>query len=337
MSPSSPAVPSSFAHAVIRWSAADLGPGAARSPSARRSRSPRPPLHPGVLRRGLPPFFAFFGATSITARAIAARSPPGVSRPPGPAPPASAARASSSSSSKVAPAMISALTGRSCRRPAPPWCRAGGGAGSGPCRSGYRPGPGTPPARRDLVRGELRVQPARGSAGPAPRSRPACGRPRALRPGPTRTAPDSSPSETPANRSSSPAASAATASCAQPGSTSSGIPGRTRPPGWTTRRENPRGAGLARAAPPGGGRLHGQQLVGGSLADLGELLRGERSEVRELLRLGRVVVLAGPVQPAVSRSGSPSSQAGARPTQGPREPIAGAWSTTRSEDQVCRT
>ena len=55
--------------------------------------------------------------------------------------------------------------------------------------------------------------------------------------------------------------------------------------------EDPRGAGLARAPPPGGGRLHGEQLIGGGLADLGQLLRGERLEVL-------VLVLAGAPRPA---------------------------------------
>ena len=58
-----------------------------------------------VSRRSL----AFFGAALITARAIAARSPAGVSRAARSSTSASAARASSSSSSTVAPAMISAL------------------------------------------------------------------------------------------------------------------------------------------------------------------------------------------------------------------------------------
>jgi len=54
-----------------------------------------------------------------------------------------------------------------------------------------------------------------------------------------------------------------------------------------------------RAAPPGAGRLDGEQLIGGSLADLGELLRRERIEVLVLLFLRRLVVLAGQVQPGL--------------------------------------
>ena len=60
--------------------------------------------------------------------------------------------------------------------------------GPGPIRL-VRPGPGLPQRVGDLVRGELRVQPARGSGGPARRPRPACGRRRGPRPGPRRTAP----------------------------------------------------------------------------------------------------------------------------------------------------
>jgi hypothetical protein len=62
-------------------------------------------------------------------------------------------------------------------------------------------------------------------------------------------------------------------------------------------REDPRRAGLARAAPPGGGRLHGQQLVGGGLADLGELGRRERGVILVFLGFGGLVLLADPVQP----------------------------------------
>jgi hypothetical protein len=63
--------------------------------------------------------------------------------------------------------------------------------------------------------------------------------------------------------------------------------------------EDPRRAGLARSAPPGGGRLDREQLIGGRVADLGQLLLGERGVVLVLFRLGRLVELAGPVQPAV--------------------------------------
>ena len=49
------------------------------------------------------------GATSITARVIAARSPGGVSAPARPSTSASAAPARAGSSSTVAPAMITAL------------------------------------------------------------------------------------------------------------------------------------------------------------------------------------------------------------------------------------
>ena len=110
MSPSSPAWPSSFAQAVIRWSAARTSAGgssrpiSAALPESSVHRSTRMSLA-AVSRRS----FAFFGATSITARAIAARSPPGVSRAARSSTSASAARASSGSSRPVALAMIWAL------------------------------------------------------------------------------------------------------------------------------------------------------------------------------------------------------------------------------------
>jgi hypothetical protein len=43
-----------------------------------------------------------------------------------------------------------------------------------------------------------------------------------------------------------------------------------------------------------------EQLIGGGLADLRQLVRGERLEVLELLVLGRLVVLADPVQPRLA-------------------------------------
>ena len=63
--------------------------------------------------------------------------------------------------------------------------------------------------------------------------------------------------------------------------------------------EDARGAGLPGAAPPGGGRLHGEQLIGRRLADLRQLLRGERFEAPVLVRLVlavALVLLAEPVQ-----------------------------------------
>jgi hypothetical protein len=68
--------------------------------------------------------------------------------------------------------------------------------------------------------------------------------------------------------------------------------------------KDPRRAGLARSPPSGRGCFHGQQLIGGGLADLGELVRGELREVPVLLVPGRVVVLAGPVQPGLPFRGA---------------------------------
>ena len=69
--------------------------------------------------------------------------------------------------------------------------------------------------------------------------------------------------------------------------------------GRLAKREDPRGAGLAGSAPPGRGRLHGEQLIGRRRLDLGELLGGERLDVPVLVRLifgVALVLLAEPVQ-----------------------------------------
>jgi len=110
MPPSTPALRSSLAHAVTRWSAASTCAGGSSRPAspafplASAHRSTRV-LSASCSRR----FFALPGATSITARAIAARSPGGVSSPARPSTIASATRASAGSSTAVAPAMIIAL------------------------------------------------------------------------------------------------------------------------------------------------------------------------------------------------------------------------------------
>ena len=95
MSPSSPAFFSSRAQAVIRWSA--VSTSAAGSSRPIRAAFPESSAHrctrasrAATSRR----FLAFSGAASITARAIAARSPPGVRRPARPSTSASALRAS---------------------------------------------------------------------------------------------------------------------------------------------------------------------------------------------------------------------------------------------------
>ena len=102
------------AQAVIRWSAARTSAGGSSRPisaafpesSAHRcTRASRA----ATSRR----FLAFSGAASSTARAIAARSPPGVSRPARPSTSASALRASAGSSTAAARAMISTFDARS--------------------------------------------------------------------------------------------------------------------------------------------------------------------------------------------------------------------------------
>jgi len=111
MVPSSPARFSSFAQAVTRWSAASTcaggssRPASAAFPESSAHRSTRA-SRAACSRR----FFALPGATSMTARAIADRSPPGVSDPARPSTSASAARASPGSSTAVAAAMISAFS-----------------------------------------------------------------------------------------------------------------------------------------------------------------------------------------------------------------------------------
>src|SRR5262245_50305953 len=47
--------------------------------------------------------------------------------------------------------------------------------------------------------------------------------------------------------------------------------------------EHTRGPGLARPAPPSRGCFYSEQLIGRRLADLGELVEGERLEVPELV------------------------------------------------------
>ncbi len=113
MSPSSPAALSCRAQEVIRWSAARTSAGGSSRPI--NAALPESSAHcctrasrAAASRR----FLALPGATSMTARAIAARSPPGVRRPARPSTIASAARASPGSSSAVAAAMICALSSR---------------------------------------------------------------------------------------------------------------------------------------------------------------------------------------------------------------------------------
>jgi hypothetical protein len=70
-----------------------------------------------------------------------------------------------------------------------------------------------------------------------------------------------------------------------PSSSAALVPGRSPP----------------RAPPPGGGRLHGQQLIGGGLADLGQLLRRERLDVLVLVLLLLAVALVPLAQPVQRR------------------------------------
>jgi hypothetical protein len=113
MLPSSPAFFSCLAHQVTRWSAARTSAGgssrptSAAFPESSAHRSTRASLAASSRR-----LRAASGATCMTARAIAARSPPGVSVPARSRTRASAARASSGVRSRVAAAMIRACFSR---------------------------------------------------------------------------------------------------------------------------------------------------------------------------------------------------------------------------------
>jgi formate hydrogenlyase subunit 5 len=94
----------------------------------------------------------------------------------------------------------------------------------------------------EVFTGDILTDPAGpGYAGPAPRPRRACGRARASRPGPRRTPPRSAPPPTPRRTGRPPPRRrqrpppGPRSRAARPGPS----PGRTRPPGWTTRRERP--------------------------------------------------------------------------------------------------
>jgi hypothetical protein len=93
--------------------------------------------------------------------------------------------------------------------------------------------------------------------------------------------------------------------------------------------EDPRRAGLARAAPAGAGRYDGEQLIGGRLADPGQLLRGQRSVVLAFPCQRRLVVLAGQLQPGLPfRVAVQPGEILVPP--GVRGNRFEAWSTTRS-------
>ena len=239
MLPSSPASRSSPAHQLICWSAARTSSGGSSQPI--RAALPESSAHrstraflAAVSRRSL----AFSGATSITARAMAARSPPGVSRAARSRTFASAARASAGSSSAVAPVMSSALNrvmvpsrsaamvpgsrvcrvwARSSRHPARPRDSASAWASWSAAYSSQVSGIRAGPSGSQPGLGLRRIS----SAAAASLRAAACASTRSH----AHSTPISSASETPAKPSSPAAASAATARPAQPGSTSSDIPG----------------------------------------------------------------------------------------------------------------
>ena len=232
----------------------------------------------------------------MTARAIAARSAPGVSRP---------------------PVQHLGLGGGRLVRVQ----QRGGGCdglglvpGDDPVQQ-RRPRAGQPGAERireaqqgagvaagvgqgagQLIGGELRVLRPGIAAAQLGDGGQLAGRGVRLDPVPGAPRPASSASDTPANPSSPPqAASAAAARPAQPGSTSSAIPGPNPAAGLADSPGNTRDR-LARPAPPGSGRLDREELIGGRLLDLGQLRRREGLVIPVVIQLGWLVFLADPVQ-----------------------------------------
>ena len=235
----------------------------------------------------------------MTARAIAARSPAGVSRAARSSTSASAARASSSSSSTVARAMISALyretvpsssaaavpgrrAGRVCAIPIRLSARARDSPSAHATWSAVNSASSSPGFRRasSAIAASLRA-----CAWASTRSHP-------------HITPISSASETPPNRASSPAAaSAATASRRSPAARPGSCPGRTPPPGWPTRRGR---SARSRAAPALAARWRPPWRRAAHQRpprDLGQLLGREgASHVLVLLLAVALVPLAQPVQ-----------------------------------------
>ena len=337
MPPSSPALRSSAAHqAVIRSSVAQHlieGQLAAHQRGVARVLGHRcPPGRTWPRSRGAS--WPSSGATSITARAIAARSPPGVSR---------AARSSTSClggaglgriEQAVAWTMIRPCYRETSRRAAPRRCQAGRvcRCSARSTRSSARTG--TPPAR-------TRPGPAVNSASSAAGFRPGqlrdhgqlAARRRGPRPGPTRTAPRSARPRTPRRTAVRPRGGvggdrqAARSRAARRGPS----PVRTRPPGWTTRR------GTTRAEPgwPGPRRpvlaastassssAAAARISASSSAVNGSNPRTRPPRPRGSPRPARRAAQATPRAPAAV-IGSRSSQARSSSRRGPRGPVTRA-------------
>ncbi len=285
MSPSSPAFLSSVAHQVIRWSAASTSAGgssrpiSAALPESSRHRCTRASRW-ACSRR----LRALSGATSMTARAIAARSPPGVSRPARPSTSASAARASAGV--QVRGGRGDDLHLRVAQRPG---AERGPGAGQldlqvvgqGQHRLGLPAGLGQRvgqlglgellPDQRHLRRAGSSGQPGSGrrrisSATAACLSAHAEASARSS----AHSTPISSLSEAPANRSPDPAAySASPCSAALPGATSRGCPAANAPAGpGESPPDPPGGAGLP-GTPAGRRRPRGPRRGPGPLTGPG--------------------------------------------------------------------
>ena len=303
MSPSSPAFFSSCAQAVIRWSAASTSSGgssqpiSAALPESSAHRSTRASFA-AASRRSL----AFSGATSITALGDRGAQP-ARGQPRGPVQDLVLGGAGLGRVEQGGGAGddLGLVPGDR------PVVQRRGGAGQpgfqglGQVDQGIGAAAGLAQRVRDLVRGELRVLGGGVAAGQLAETASLRAAAWASTRSHAHSTPTSSASDTPANRPSSPAAaSAATARAGAAGQHVQRHPGPE--PGRRAGRlagEDPRGAGLARAAPPGAGRLDREQLIGGGLADLGQLLRGERFEAPVLVRLVlavALVLLAQPVQ-----------------------------------------
>ena len=293
-------------------------PGAARGPPAPRFRSPRPTAPPGRISPRSRRFLALSGAASITARAIAARSPPESAAWPGPAPRPRRRGPRPHRAGRWRWRSAGPCPGSRCRRAARPGAgqvgvQVPGRARQLTARNRYPPsafaiwsavnsassGAGfrreSSAADRQLAGGGVGLDPVPGAHG--------CrlARPRTLRRGrhpqrPRRPRPPAARS-----RAAHPAPSRV----------------RTRPHGWTTRRGRPGPslAGPGRAAR--GGRRHGEQVIRCRVFDLGELVGGERSIVLVLFRARAARRARGPGPASIPVPGRDPARPG-RLARGPR-------------------
>ena len=263
---------------MIRWSAASTSSGgssqpiSAALPESSAHRSTRASFAAASRRS-----FAFSGAASITAWAMAARSPPGVSRAARSRTLSSAARAPASSSRAVARAMISALY-----RVMVPSSSAAAVPGSRVPRVWARSirSPARPRDSPSAYATWSAVNSASGGAGLRRASSAETASLRAAAWASTRSHAHSTPTSSASGHPGEPAVLARGGVSGDRQARAAGQHVQRHPRPERGRRagrlagEDPRRAGLAGPPPPGGGRLHGEHLIGGGLADLGELVRG---------------------------------------------------------------